>query len=272
MTCHNRKEKTLNCLTNLFNQNGLISEFLIEVFLVDDASIDGTKEEIKAQFPLVNIIEGNGNLFWNRGMYLAWRTAIETREFDFFLWLNDDTFLYKNAISILVQSAKETQSHSVICGSTYSNDEKRISYGGITDKSNLLVPNNTLQEANTFNGNCVLIPKHVCEKVGILDNRFPHAIGDFEYGLRVRKYGLKAFVAKEYIGVCEGFKKLPIWCSSNVPFSKRLKNLYSPLGSAHPYFFFIYEKSYYGVLYACKHFITIHLRLIFPSLWSKRIK
>lgn len=272
MTCHNRKEKTLNCLNNLFNQIGLGSKFSVEVFLVDDASIDGTKEEIKLKYPIVNIIDGNGNLFWNRGMYLAWKSAIVTREFDFFLWLNDDTFLYSNAISILVQSAIDTHNKSVICGSTYSNEEQRISYGGISNQNKLLIPNNTLQEANTFNGNCVLIPKYVCENVGLLDNRFPHAIGDFEYGLRVRKNNLRSFVAKEYIGVCEGFKKLPIWCSSNVPFYKRLKNLYSPLGNAHPYYFFIYERTYFGFFYACKHFISIHLRLIFPSLWLKKVK
>jgi len=272
MTCHNRKEKTLSCLSYLFNQIGLGSKFCFEVFLVDDASIDGTKEEIKLKYPFVNIIEGNGKLYWNRGMYIAWKTAKISKDFDFYLWLNDDTFLYPNALLSLMNDAKNTQSLSVICGSTFSQLDNRISYGGFSKSNKLLLPNPSLQEAYTFNGNCVLVPKYVCDKIGLLDNRFPHAIGDFEYGLRVRKYNLRTYIASEYIGNCEGYKKLPIWCSIDVPITKRIKNLYSPLGNSHPYYYFIFEKSYYGLLHACKHFLTIHLRLIFPKIWLLKSK
>ena len=39
ITCHNRKEKTLHCLQNLYKQS-----ITCDVYLVDDGSIDGSSE------------------------------------------------------------------------------------------------------------------------------------------------------------------------------------------------------------------------------------
>ena len=194
ITCHNRKDKTIQCLTALYAQAGLGGFYTIEVFLVDDASNDGTGEAIKNQFPEVNIIQGNGNLFWNRGMHLAWKTASTVKDFDYYLWLNDDTFLYKNAIIMLLNGSQLLNKKSVICGSTVSLETNTISYGGFSKESKMLIPNGKLQEVFAINGNCVLIPKYVFKIIGILDRRFPHAIGDFEYGMRVRKRKLKSYI------------------------------------------------------------------------------
>lgn len=269
LTCHNRKEKTLQCLQKLFTQQGLNIDFKTDVFLVDDGSADGTGEAISTQFPLVNIIQGNGNLFWNRGMYLAWKTAAETKDFDYYLWLNDDTFLFEEALLNLLNGAQLSHNKAAICGSTISLATQTISYGGNSETGTLLVPNGALQETFSFNGNVVLIPKIVYEKVGILDKIFPHAIGDYEYALRIRKYNLKSFITSNYIGSCEENEKLPTWCSTSISLQKRIKSLYSPLGNSHPYYFFIYEQRHFGLFTAVKHFISIHLRLLMPQLWKQ---
>jgi GT2 family glycosyltransferase len=270
LTCHNRKDKTLQCLDDLFHQQGLGIDFFVGVFLVDDGSTDGTAEAIKLKFPSVNIIQGDGNLYWNRGMHLAWKTAATTGDFDYYLWLNDDTFLFENAIQTLLRGAQLSNFKSVICGSTLSLESNTISYGGFSKDSKMLIPNGQLQESFAINGNCVLIPKFIFKAIGLLDKRFPHAIGDFEYGLRVRKNHLSSFISEGYVGTCEGSDKLPLWCSSEAPLHQRIKSLYSPLGNSHPYYYFLFEYKYYGVLKAVKHFLTIHLRLIFPTLWIKK--
>lgn len=270
ITCHNRKEKTLECLKALFNQNGLGESYLIKVFLVDDKCTDGTPEAIMQDFPQVNIINGNGELYWNRGMHLAWETAAAFKDFDYYLWLNDDTFLYEFAIQGILNAANTTNNETAICGSTFSKESQKISYGGNSDNGELLIPNGNLQEVFSFNGNVVLIPKFVFSKVGILDKRFPHAIGDFDYALRIRKAKLKSFIVEDYVGTCEGSEKLPVWCSPIVPLIKRISSLYSPLGNSHPYYFFIFELRYYGIIVSLKHFMTIHLRLFFPKLWETK--
>ena len=86
ITVHNRIEKTLFCLKSLYKQN---SENNFEVYLTDDGSNDGTSDILRNKFPNVNIIQGNGSLFWNQGMIRAWKAAISSDEYDFYLWLNN---------------------------------------------------------------------------------------------------------------------------------------------------------------------------------------
>ena len=131
------------------------------MFLVDDGCTDGTPEAIKEHFPQVTIIHGDGNLYWNRGMHLAWETAAASKDFDYYLWLNDDTFLFEIALKCLLNASNQTNNESVICGSTFSKESQKISYGGNSDNGELLIPNGNLQEVFSFNGNVVLIPKFV---------------------------------------------------------------------------------------------------------------
>ena len=270
LTCHNRKDKTLQCLQALYAQQELDTAYTLAVFLVDDACTDGTPEAVRSQFPEVTVIAGNGQLYWNRGMHKAWETAADTKDFDYYLWLNDDTFLFENAIQTLLAGGQLSNATSVVCGSTLSLITNMLSYGGYSKKLQKVIPNGNLQEVHIINGNVVLVPKFVFQTVGILDKRFPHAIGDFEYGLRVRKYNLKCYIAGDFIGSCEGDDILPLWCSPKASLNQRIKSLYSPLGNSHPYYYFIFEYKYFGIFTALKHFLTIHLRLLFPVLWIQK--
>ncbi|CAM4099605.1 glycosyltransferase family 2 protein [Zobellia roscoffensis] len=266
LTVFNRKEKTLHCLKNLFSQQ-LPEGVTIEVYVVNDGCTDGTPEAIRQQFPLVKIIEGNGQLYWNRGMHLAWQTALQEGDYDFYLWLNDDTFVNSDTIAHLLECSLEKGNEALVCGLLCSADDSNTTTYGSWMKGELISPNGEIQEADIINGNVVLIPKIICKSVGILDPVFPHAIGDFDYGHRVRKKGYKCYSTKKYVGTCENNPKLPKWCYSSTPVRERIKSLYSPLGYAHPKYFFIYEKRNFGLFTAVKHYITIHLRVLLPQLW-----
>ncbi len=271
ITCHNRKEKTIACLQALYAQESLGTKFDLEVFLVDDGSTDGTSGAIRTQFPEVNIIQGDGNLYWNRGMHLAWETAAKAKAFDYYLWLNDDSFLQENAILVLLKCASNSQSRSIIIGSTCSFTNSSVTtYGGFTKNGQLINPADEMQLAYTFNGNVVLVPSSVFNQIGNLDPVFHHAIGDIEYGHRAIKNGLSSYVAPGFIAYCESHEKLPNWCLKSTPFVERIRSLYSPLGNSHPYYFFRYEFKYLGLYIALKHMFSIHLRLLFPALWNKK--
>lgn len=257
----------MSCLQALFDQKGLNEEFTIEVFLVDDGSTDGTSEAIQAQFPEVNIIQGDGNLYWNRGMYLAWKTAANIKDFDYYLWLNDDTFLFENAFKVLF---KENFINAVVCGTTKSKLGKNPTYGGyVTPIQKLVFPNGGFQKSDYCNGNCVVIPRNVFISVGYLDYTFQHALGDFDYSLRARKKGIEIIVAPEFIGFCESHTISPKWQSNSLNFIERLKNLYTPLSGCYPPEYFIFEKRHNGLALAIVHVISTHLRAIFPKFWKQ---
>jgi GT2 family glycosyltransferase len=268
ITCYNRREKTLRCLHDLFKQQHINEKFSITVFLVDDASTDGTGEAISKNFPQVRIIKGTGNLYWNKGMHLAWKNALAEKEFDFYLWLNDDTVLFHDAIFTMMDTFQKCGRDSIICGSTKSEITGNFTYGLRKKKGIELIPNGGIQFGEFMNGNVVLISQGIYEAIGIIDNIYPHAIGDNDYGLRAIKNGIRIATPGDYIGYCEGHEKLPAWCLPEVPFKKRLKSLYSPLGNSHPRYFFIFEYRHFGLGLAIKHFISIHLRVLIPSLWK----
>lgn len=260
ITCHNRKDKTLACLQNLFLQDGLDRLFKIQVFLVDDGSIDGTSMAIQSKFPDVNIIKGNGNLFWNRGMHLAWRTASK-ESFRYYLWLNDDTFLFKDSIC----NCLKMNSYDIIVGTTMSKTNI-VTYGGYKDHK-LLNPNGKYQECDYFNGNFVLVSKNTYELVGNLDPIFHHALGDIDYGLRALKKGLKIFIAPKCIGVCESNLNSKIWINPKINLVTRVKFFYSPLSGVNPVEYFPFLFRHFSILFSIKLIIKLHLSLLIPKLF-----
>lgn len=267
LTVFNRKEKTLACLKAILNQNGLNVDYKLNVFLVDDGSTDGTSKAIEIEFPSVRLIEGSGNLFWNRGMYLAWDVAAKTSFFDYFLWINDDTTLLNNSILSLIHSSDKKRD-SIIVGPTVSNlDPKCLTYGGRDNNKSLVEPNGNIQLCYSFNGNIVFIPRSVFNVVGKNDPYFRHSYGDFDYGLRASKLGFNSYLTPTFLGFCDLHETLPTWCNPKKNILKRIKHFSSPLGG-NPKENFVFEKRHYGFFIAFFHYLTIHLRLFLPSLWN----
>ena len=110
ITVFNRKEKTLKCLDSLKNSMMQVTvKPEITVFLTDDGSTDGTAESLRNQiYPFeIKILQGDGNLYWNGGMINSWKAALNTgKDYDGFLWLNDDVIIKDNYWKELLETDK----------------------------------------------------------------------------------------------------------------------------------------------------------------------
>lgn len=266
LTVFNRKRETLICLQNLFKQE-LPDNLHFEIYLTNDGCTDGTPEAVKLGFPNVHIINGDGNLFWNRGMYTAWKEAAR-KDYDYYLWLNDDTFVYSNMLSSLLKVSIERQDKAIIVGATRSLNHSIPTYGGRLANGKIPVPDGKPIEVGYFNGNIVLIPRFVYQKLGNLDYYFTHSKGDFDYGLRAKKSGIEMFQVGEYLGECDLHETIDKWCNPAVSFRQRWKMLHRPNGMP-PKETLHFEKRHYGLGSATFHYCTIYLRCLFPTIWIR---
>lgn len=265
ITVHNRRETTLQCLRNLYANQ--LPEIELEVFLVDDGSVDGTKEAISRHFPNVHIILGTGDLFWNRGMLLSWNEAAKSSH-DFYLWLNDDTILFENAIQIMMESYGKVSKDSIIVGCTCSaNNPSVVTYGGFN--KTIMMPNGALQETTIINGNFVLIPDAVYKKIGGMDPFFRHSFGDREYGIRAHQNGIHLYITPTFIGTCERHSSSKRCFDPAFGLMERLRFFYSPLGNPPAELYHMYKKER-GIGYAIKIVCANLFFVLFPKM-AKRL-
>jgi GT2 family glycosyltransferase len=210
MATYNRRDLTLACLDALQAQHA--PGLTLDAFVLDDASSDGTSEAIAEQFPEVTVLHGTGELYWNGGMRRAFAAAM-TRDYDYYLWMNDDTTLDDHAIALLLQVEHQLSERGegpvIIAGSTRHPDTGELTYGGRVRHQRwrplrweLVEPADEPRPCETMNGNVVLIPRAVVRRVGNIDPAFVQQMGDYDYGLRARAAGCSVWIAPGTIGSC----------------------------------------------------------------------
>ncbi|MBQ9888048.1 MAG: glycosyltransferase family 2 protein [Bacteroidales bacterium] len=269
MTVHNRKDKTLRCLGLLQAQTGLEGRVDVDVWMTDDGCTDGTAEAVRERFPYVNIVHGDGSLYWNRGTYAAWSAAEEGGDYDFWFWLNDDTDLVEDALVRLLDSSQGHGDKAIIVGSTCSStDPSVITYGGWTDKSGLIKDVSSEVPCDTIGGNIILIPRYVYEILGKNERSYHHALGDRDYGYRAGRAGIEIFIGKGFFGVCDRHERPAKWKDSQMPLKVRWKDFFSPYGSTGMEFF-RFRRRFCGFLPAVKTLVTSFFHMLLPSLYDR---
>lgn len=244
-SCFNRKEQTKRCLETIYLQKNSLKDIVVDIFVYDDGSTDATTEMIEELFPEVNVTRGKGNAYWSRSMYNLMK-QVRTLSYDFYLMINDDVIFFENALQTMYDTYKLADAHVGIVGACKSAVTGEQTYGGRSKQWDLIMPDINLQDCFWANWNCFLIDDYVVDSVGIVDGKFQHAFGDFEYSNRMNKYGFKIFSSIDYVGTCENNSNKGTCADKEVPRVLRLKNLFSPKGIP-PYSYFRYHCKTNGI-------------------------
>ena len=240
MTCHDRVAVTVACLKRLLAAAEHLEGWSCKVFLVDDGSTDGTGDRVRAEFPEVRVIDGDGSLYWAKGMHMAWEAAVaERNDWDGYLWLNDDTELNEESLAQLMAA---NDGESIVVGEL-KNTSGKIVYG--------------VREGGLFTGNCALVPRKVYERMGMICGEYSHAWADSDYALMAKRARINV-VSAGVVGQAEGHPNRP--SLKGVPFSKRMLLLRNPKGwNLHD--LWLYRRRNWGLcaaLASCAH-LALHV-------------
>jgi len=265
ITSYNRVQTTIRCLKH-FAECIKPAGYGFDIYHVDDNSPDRTGEMIAEQFPEVRQVKGSGSLYWCGGMRLAWETAVRTKDYDAFLWLNDDTFLYPDALQIFTNASeamvRQTGDAGIIVGATCDPATQRTTYGftGTPPRS----PDGTvspMRNSETMNGNVVWVSRKTWQCLGGFRACFTHAMGDTDYGVRAVKSGVSVVLAPTHVGTCKG-NAGKRWDDPSLSFWARWRTLHSAKGCP-PWEFMQLVRIAHPRSWP-KYVLKLYWRLLFP--------
>lgn len=261
----------------------------LSIFLTDDGCTDGTaKAAIEVAKPLpITILQSDGNSYWAGGMRIAWNAALSSDKiFDFFLLLNDDTYVKDNCFEELFNCHRYALLHYGKAGvytgfvSSTTNDSDiiygaKVYKGGILSKATPLSPTGTPQACSMINANILLISKEVPQAIGILDEVFIHAAADMDYGIRAMKAGFPVLTTANSCGTCyydhdnstSEYQKI-----KNMTFQERKGYIDRPnIKQYHDSLVFYkrYDKIRY-VIFKMSYYLNLYVPSIYYFLFNKR--
>lgn len=280
LTCFNRKEKTLKALDALYKAYKNTNQSIhFDVILTDDGSTDGTAQAVKEKFPETIILTGNGSLFWAKGMNNSWNHALQLKEYDGHLLLNDDTNVFDNLFEQLQKTHQYClntyNTGGVYIGSTINPETNKISYGGsnLTNrflyKFKKVIPNGQVQTCELGNANIMFAHSSVVKKVGVLSKGYAHGVADYDYTLKCIKKKIPVLITPEFCGTCEYDHKNMYHNFKEKTFKERMAYFHHPLGIDFKSRL-QYMRKFFPLRYPI-FFIVGYLKVFFPKFYVNRM-
>lgn len=211
---HNGLDFTRNCIENIGRLTSGITEpgFEVSTVIVDDGSTDGTGEWLKENVENLEVLKGDGNLWWSGGINEGMKYAFGVLKADYVLWWNNDIEANPGYFKNLVSHIKETGEDIILGSKIYIKSNKKVwSMGGYFDPVSGNKGMYGFQEddgpqfektfeADWLPGMGTCFSSKVYASTGLIDSKnFPQYHGDVEYTLRARKLGFTIRVFPDLI-------------------------------------------------------------------------
>jgi GT2 family glycosyltransferase len=186
----NAGEDSISCIKSILAWRQLKPT----IWLVDNASSDGSPEQIAAQFPQVNLIRNRENQGFSGGTNRGIEAALAVSDGSILL-LNNDAMIVETAVSQLIQTLRENRKIGMVVPQLYNENGKLLAAGGKNPAFHLQTrvedfPNDApVQLVETVSGTAVLIRAAMLKQVGLLDERFFFSTEMADLSLRAKKQG-----------------------------------------------------------------------------------
>lgn len=196
----NKKDAVLNLLRSL--QHIEYNEY--DIFVVENASVDGSASAIRAQFPFVHLIVNDVNLGGTGGFNTGLRT-VSAKGFYKYIWLLDNDAEIESLTLKKLVSAMEEDKTIGLAGSRIMDVEDSnitIEAGAyfrwdtievkplFRNEKNIDV-SNTIRDVDYVAICSALVRSSALEKVGLMDERYFLFWDDMDWGLQFKKHNYR---------------------------------------------------------------------------------
>ena len=203
----NTKELLKNCLDSIFTKKW---RYKYDIYVVDNASTDGSFEMVEKEFPKVHLTKNKENVGFTKGN----NQILNTIKADLYLLLNSDTEVIEDSLDNLVDFTKNNHYGITTCRLIYKDRKFQPNAGLLPDFLALFIwlsgfddviplwvklPSVHLKqeslkgtkEVGWVSGSVMMIKKEVIEKIGGLDEDIFMYGEDVELCFRAKKAGFK---------------------------------------------------------------------------------
>ncbi len=257
----NRIELTKKCIESIKRQS--VNDELT-IYVVDDGSTDGTAEWIINKHPEIKLLYGSGALFWGGAVHYGIEVILkEGGPGDFILLVNNDAELAESTIEAM-RTQIIANNRNIILGALTVDaiNRNKIIKSGTVIRSWMLnitshpyagmdvceIEKTKLIEVDFLTARCLLHPIEVFWQAGNYNcQSFIHYGCDDEFTMRVKRYGIKAFICPSawvYLYATEEKKMklinilFGVQSSSNIIDKYRLGQAVAPFGARYSFFIF----------------------------------
>lgn len=194
----NGGELTIPCIGSLLAGSTIPDRIVV----VDNASTDGSADQIASQYPNVVVIRNEENTGFTGGNNVGISRLLD-EGMDYIWVLNNDTEVEKDCLKVLVEFMEREGNVAGCCGKILYHDRRDIIwYAGAKYYPRLLTAKhigesqkdgesfNVVQETLFITGCSMFVRAVVWRKVGLFDDRLFAYSEDFDWCLRAKYLGL----------------------------------------------------------------------------------
>ena len=195
---HNRRETTVRFVQALVRQTW--RDF--HLVLIDDGSTDGTVDAVKAHWPAVDVVRGDGSWWWAGCLDQGCRHLVRTgvADDDVLLLINDDVVIGPDFLAKAMAEISSLRDTLMLARQVDAETGEEVGFGGgvKADLAELrFAATRQPEEINCLPTRGLFLRWRDLKRAGgFRPEQLPHYLSDYEFTVRAARRGLKLRIAR----------------------------------------------------------------------------